>query len=134
MLSVLAILLDMNNDSSFPFLSICNSDSCYHFQVLGAIYGVKFLIYMFPEIGKGPKLNVNIHQGALTEGLLTFMIVSISLSLARSIPGSFVRKTWISSLSKLTLNILGSDLTGGCMNPASVCIFIYPSFMLLPKS
>ncbi|XP_010673209.2 probable aquaporin SIP2-1 [Beta vulgaris subsp. vulgaris] len=94
-------------------------------QVLGAIYGVKFLIYMFPEIGKGPKLNVNIHQGALTEGLLTFMIVSISLSLARSIPGSFVRKTWISSLSKLTLNILGSDLTGGCMNPASVMGWAY---------
>jgi len=29
-------------------------------------------------------------------------------------------KTWISSVSKLTLHMLGSDLTGGCMNPASV--------------
>ena len=93
------------------------------FQVLGAIYGVKFLIYTFPEIGRGPKLNVNIHQGALTEGILTFLIVFISMSLSRTIPGSFMTKTWISSLSKLTLNLLGSDLTGGCMNPASVCAF-----------
>ena len=51
------------------------------------------------------------------------MIVFISLSLSRTIPGSSVRKTWIFSLSKLILNILGSDLTGGCMNPASVCLY-----------
>ncbi|KAK9725896.1 hypothetical protein RND81_05G176400 [Saponaria officinalis] len=94
-------------------------------QVLGAIYGVKFLIITFPAIGHGPKLNVDIHHGALTEGFLTFMIVFITLSLARIIPGSFVRKTWISSLSKLTLQILGSDLTGGCMNPASVMGWAY---------
>ncbi|KAL2932568.1 putative aquaporin SIP2-1 [Bienertia sinuspersici] len=56
-------------------------------QVLGAIYGVKFLIYTFPEIGWGPKLNVNIHHGALTEGILTFMVVFISMSVSRSIPG-----------------------------------------------
>ncbi|CAO2831505.1 unnamed protein product [Amaranthus hypochondriacus] len=94
-------------------------------QVLGAIYGVKFLIYTFPEIGLGPKLNVNIHQGALTEGILTFLIVFISMSLSRTIPGSFMTKTWISSLSKLTLNLLGSDFTGGCMNPASVTGWAY---------
>jgi len=65
-------------------------------------------------------LTVDIHKGALTEGLLTFAIVTISLGLARKIPGSFFMKTWISSVSKLSLHILGSDLTGGCMNPASV--------------
>ncbi|KAL9237884.1 hypothetical protein vseg_012381 [Gypsophila vaccaria] len=94
-------------------------------QVLGAIYGVRLLIHMFPEIGRGPKLNVEIHHGALTEGFLTFMIVIISMSLSRSIPGSFMKKTWISSLAKLTLHILGSDLTGGCMNPASVMGWAY---------
>nr|GEW51449.1 probable aquaporin SIP2-1 [Tanacetum cinerariifolium] len=38
------------------------------------------------------------------------------------VPSTFCvfRKTWISSLSKLTLHILGSDLTGGCINPASL--------------
>lgn len=78
----------------------------------------------FPEIGRGPRLNVDIHQGALTEGFLTFAIVFISLGLTVKLPGSFFMKTWISSISKLTLHILGSDLTGGCMNPAAVSNFI----------
>lgn len=88
--------------------------------MIGSISGVRYLIATFPEVGNGPQLNVDIHRGALTEGLLTFAIVSISLGLSRKIPGSFFMKTWISSISKLTLQILGSDLTGGCMNPASV--------------
>ncbi|XP_058750653.1 probable aquaporin SIP2-1 [Vicia villosa] len=95
-------------------------------QVFGSIVGVKFLIYTIPEVGQGPRLNVDIHQGSLTEGLLTFAIVSISLGLsATKIYGNFFMKTWISSLSKLTLHILGSDLTGGCMNPASVMGWAY---------
>jgi aquaporin SIP len=89
-------------------------------QVIGSITAVRLLIDTFPEIGRGPRLNVDIHKGALTEGLLAFGVVTISLGLARKIPGSFFMKTWISSISKLSLHILGSDLTGGCMNPASV--------------
>lgn len=94
----------------------------YHLslQVIGSVAAVRVITEIFPEIGLGPRLNVDIHRGALTEGLLTFAIVTISLGLSRKIPGSFFMKTWISSVSKLTLHILGSDLTGGCMNPASV--------------
>ncbi|XP_059428431.1 probable aquaporin SIP2-1 [Corylus avellana] len=94
-------------------------------QVIGSIIGVRLIIDTFPEIGLGPRLNIDIHRGALTEGFLTFAIVTISLGLARKIPGSFIMKTWISSVSKLTLHILGSDLTGGCMNPASVMGWAY---------
>lgn len=95
-------------------------------QVFGSIVGVKLLIDTIPEVGQGPRLNVDIHQGALTEGLLTFAIVSISLGLATTkIYGNFFMNTWISSLSKLTLHILGSDLTGGCMNPAAVMGWAY---------
>ncbi|KAF8398182.1 hypothetical protein HHK36_017108 [Tetracentron sinense] len=94
-------------------------------QVIGSITGVRLIIDTFPEIGHGPRLNVDIHQGALTEGLLTFTIVTISLGLARNNPSSFFMKTWISSVSKLALHILGSDLTGGCMNPASVMGWAY---------
>ncbi|KAK7396074.1 hypothetical protein VNO78_16821 [Psophocarpus tetragonolobus] len=94
-------------------------------QVAGSIVGVKFLIDTIPEVGLGPRLNVDIHQGALTEGLLTFAIVTISLGLGTKIRENFFMKTWISSLSKLTLHILGSDLTGGCMNPASVMGWAY---------
>lgn len=94
---------------------------CFSFQVIGSILAVKHVIHVFPEIGKGPKLQVAIHHGALTEGILTFFIVLLSMGLTRKIPGSFFMKTWIGSLAKLTLHILGSDLTGGCMNPAAVC-------------
>lgn len=94
---------------------------------MGAITAVRLIIHTFPEAGRGPRLNVGIHHGALTEGLLTFAIVFISLGLSRKIDGNFFMKTWISSLSKLTLHILGSDLTGGCMNPASVSVNSYIS-------
>ncbi|CAN1256514.1 Probable aquaporin SIP2-1 [Linum perenne] len=94
-------------------------------QVFGSVSGVRFMIKTFPEIGLGPRLQVEIHHGALTEGLLTFAIVMISLVLARNIPGNFFMKTWISSVMKVTLHILGSDLTGGCMNPASVMGWAY---------
>lgn len=89
-------------------------------QVIGSIVGVRLIKAIFPEIGQGPRLSVDIHQGALTEGLLTFMVVMVSMGLKKKDPKSFFMKTWISSISKITLHILGSDLTGGIMNPASV--------------
>ncbi|XP_023731640.1 probable aquaporin SIP2-1 [Lactuca sativa] len=95
------------------------------FQVLGAISGVRLILSIFPEIGRGPRLNVSLFEGALTEGLSTFTIVLISHGVSTKLPGSFLRKTWISSVSKLALHILGSDLTGGAMNPASVMGWAY---------
>ncbi|KAI3677983.1 hypothetical protein L6452_37259 [Arctium lappa] len=94
-------------------------------DVFGSIIGVRLILDAFPQVGRGPQLSVSLYQGALTEGLLTFTIVLISHGLSSKIPGSFFRKTWISSISKLALHILGSDLTGGCMNPASVMGWAY---------
>ncbi|KAG2258183.1 hypothetical protein Bca52824_077477 [Brassica carinata] len=96
-------------------------------RVIGSVLAVKHIIHIFPEIGKGPKLNASIHQGALTEGLLTFFTVLISVGLSRNIPGSFFMKTWISSIAKLTLHVhvLGVGITGGCMNPAAVMGWAY---------
>lgn len=92
-------------------------------KVVGSVYGVRLILSTFTGIGHGPNLKVDIATGALTEGLLTFAIVMTTLGLARE---DFLMKTWISSLAKLTLHILGADLTGGCMNPAPVSI----SFLL----
>ncbi|KAK2367150.1 putative aquaporin SIP2-1 [Trifolium repens] len=90
-------------------------------QVIGYIVGVKLLTDIIPEIGHGPRLNVDIYRGALTEGLLTFTIAVITLGItATKIRRSFLMKAWISSIMKLILHKLGSNLTGGCMNPASV--------------
>ncbi|XP_065877373.1 probable aquaporin SIP2-1 [Euphorbia lathyris] len=94
-------------------------------QVLGSVTGVRLIIENFPGIASGPHLSVDIHRGALTEGLLAFAIAIIYLTLARKIPGSFFRKNWIASISKLALQILASDLTGACMNPAAVMGWAY---------
>ncbi|KAM7271599.1 hypothetical protein ACFE04_030813 [Oxalis oulophora] len=93
--------------------------------VLGSIYGVRLILETLPEAGRGPSLNVSILHGALTEGLLTFAIVTISQILSSKVNNSFFMKTWISSVCKLSLNILGSDFTGGSMNPASVIGWAY---------
>ncbi|TXG70115.1 hypothetical protein EZV62_005050 [Acer yangbiense] len=120
-------LAEIVNPSGGLSSVLCQSSKrlSLHSWVLGSIYGVRLIIETFPEVGLGPRLNVNIHHGALTEGVLTFAIVIISLGLARNIPGSFYMKTWISSVSKIALHILGSDLTGGCMNPAAVMGWAY---------
>ncbi|KAJ9548041.1 hypothetical protein OSB04_020584 [Centaurea solstitialis] len=95
------------------------------FQIFGSIIGVRCILVIFPEIWRGPELVINLHQGALTEGLLTFTQVLITLGLDRSFHGSFFWKNWINSVLKLALHILGSDLTGGCMNPAAVVGWAY---------
>lgn len=89
--------------------------------MVGSVYGVRLILSTFPG-SRDPHLKVDMAKGALTEGLLAFAIVMITLVLSREIGGDFFMKTWISSVSKSTLHILGADLTGGCMNPASVCI------------
>ncbi|XP_042472769.1 aquaporin SIP2-1-like [Zingiber officinale] len=88
-------------------------------QVIGSVIGVKLIREIFPTVGHGPHLSIDIHRGAWTEGLLTFVIVMVSQMLKKKDTNSFFMNTWISSISKLTLHILGSDLTGGVMNPAS---------------
>ena len=37
-------------------------------------------------------------------------------------------KTWISSIAKLTLHVLGVGITGGCMNPAAVLKIVFVIF------
>lgn len=94
-------------------------------QIAGSVIGVMLVKQTFPQVGHGPRLNVDIHHGAMIEGLLTFMIVIVSLGLNKKDPRSFFMKTWISTISKMSLHILGSDLTGGIMNPASALGWAY---------
>lgn len=93
-------------------------------QVIGSIIAVRLIYSTFPEAAHGPCLNVDIQRGALTEGALTFMIVIILLGLKKIHP-NYATKTWISSICKVILHILGSDITGGIMNPATAFGWAY---------
>ena len=46
----------------------------------------------FPEAAHPPHLNVDIQGGTLTEGLLAFMIVTVSLALKKKDPKHSARK------------------------------------------
>jgi aquaporin SIP len=92
------------------------------FQVIGAILGVNLIQYAFPKVGKGAPLSVGVHHGALAEGLASFLVVMVSVTLKKKEMKSFFMKTWITSIWKNTLHILSSDISGGIMNPASVSL------------
>ena len=90
--------------------------------MIGAVLGVKLIQFTFPNVGKGARLSVGAHHGALAEGLATFMVVMVSVTLKKKEMKSFFMKTWITSIWKNTIHILSSDITGGIMNPASVSL------------
>lgn len=94
-------------------------------QIGGSIIGVLLVKHTFPQVGHGPRLSVDIHHGAMIEGFITFVIVIVSLGLKKKDMRSFFMKTWISTISKLSLHILASDVTGGVMNPASAVGWAY---------
>jgi aquaporin SIP len=104
--------------AAFWFVKFC----CIRFgyQVIGAVLGVNLIQLTFPNVGKGARLSVGAHHGALAEGLATFMVVMVSVTLKKKEMKSFFMKTWITSMWKNTIHILSSDITGGIMNPASV--------------
>ena len=83
---------------------------------------MKLIQFTFPNVGKGARLSVGAHHGALAEGLATFMVVMVSVTLKKKEMKSFFMKTWITSIWKNTIHILSSDITGGIMNPASVSL------------
>nr|CAD1821999.1 unnamed protein product [Ananas comosus var. bracteatus] len=101
-------------------------------QVLGSIFGVWFVNTTFPAAAYGPRLNVDMHHGALTEGVLTLTIVAVSLWLKKSGKSSST-KMWISSISKVMCHIISSDMTGGIMNPAAAFGWAYAQGQHLTK-
>jgi len=46
--------------------------------------------------------------------------VTVSLTLKKKDPKRSARKTWIKSILKVALHLLGSEIAGGMMNPAAV--------------
>eukprot|EP00249_Psilotum_nudum_P007812 c20838_g2_i4 orf=109-831(+) len=92
-------------------------------QVVGAIGAAVAATVIIPDSYKhtlkGPFLQVGPHLGALVEGLLSFAVVFINLLARYKGPKSGIRRTWITSISRVSISILGTGYTGPAMNPAN---------------
>lgn len=76
----------------------------------------------------GPSLKVDVHTGAIVEGVLTFVISFLVLIIILKGPRSPVLKMLLLSVVTVTLVVSGSVYTGPSMNPANVskpCLFFF---------
>ena len=108
-----------------------------HWQAAGAVGGALAIMEVMPTQYKhmlgGPSLKVDLHTGAIAEGILTFTISFLVLLVVLKGPKSPVLKTWLLAMATVTLVVSGSAYTGPSMNPANVsipslfCIMFPPS-------
>ncbi|KAI5059416.1 hypothetical protein GOP47_0025735 [Adiantum capillus-veneris] len=98
-------------------------------QIVGAMFGASAAVSSSPAIYEpmmtGPFLRVDRHVGAMVEGVLTFAVVFIALATSLKGPKSGIRRTWITSISRVSLSVLGAEYTGPAMNPANAFSWAY---------
>ena len=93
-------------------------------QAAGAVGGALAIKEVMPKQYKhmlgGPSLKVDLHTGAIAEGVLTFLISFAVLLIVLRGPRNPIFKTWLLALATVTLIVAGSGYTGPSMNPANV--------------
>ncbi len=98
-------------------------------QAAGAVGGALAIMEVMPihykHMLKGPSLKVDLHTGAVAEGVLTFIISFLVLLILLKGPKSSVVKMWLLAMATVTLVIAGSAYTGPSMNPANAFGWAY---------
>ncbi|KAI3791530.1 hypothetical protein L2E82_05327 [Cichorium intybus] len=99
-------------------------------QAVGAVGGAVTIVNFMPleykhMLGSGPYLKVDVHTGAIVEGMLTFMSSIIVLYVILRGPKSWLMKNWLLSASIVTLVGFGRSYTGPSMNPANAFGWAY---------
>ncbi|RWW73920.1 hypothetical protein BHE74_00018179, partial [Ensete ventricosum] len=93
-------------------------------QAAGAVAGALAIMEVMPPQYKrmlgGPSLKVDLHTGAVAEGVLTFTITLAVLWIIIRGPRSPVVKTWMVAVSTVAMVVAGAGYTGPAMNPANV--------------
>ncbi|KAL5700467.1 Aquaporin SIP1-1 [Ranunculus cassubicifolius] len=98
-------------------------------QAIGALGGAVAILEVIPlkykhQIG-GPSLKVDLHTGAMAEGILTFVITFAVLYIVLRGPNNPIVKTLMLSTATVTLVVAGSTYTGPSMNPANAFGWAY---------
>lgn len=75
----------------------------------------------------GPSLKVDLHTGAVAEGVLTFLITFSVLVIVLKGPNSNIFKTLMLAVATVVLVVTGSTYTGPSMNPANVSSLLLAS-------
>ncbi|KAF5473673.1 hypothetical protein F2P56_010271 [Juglans regia] len=98
-------------------------------QAAGAVGGTLAIMEVMPKQYKhilgGPSLKVDLHTGAIAEGLLTFLISFAVLLIILRGPRSVIVKTWLLAVATVLLIVVGSNYTGPSMNPANAFGWAY---------
>lgn len=98
-------------------------------QAAGAVGGALAIMEVMPENYKhmlgGPSLKVDLHTGAIAEGVLTFLITFAVLLIVIKGPQNSIVKTWLLAMATVALVVTGSTYTGPSMNPANAFGWAY---------
>nr|XP_043609969.1 aquaporin SIP1-2-like [Erigeron canadensis] len=98
-------------------------------QALGAVGGALAIVELMPLEYKhmlgGPSVKVDLHTGAIAEGVLTFVMSFLVLLIILKGPRSPLIKNWMLSMSIVSMVVLGSGYTGPSMNPANAFGWAY---------
>lgn len=98
-------------------------------QAVGAVAGVLAITELMPleykHMLEGPTLKVDLHTGAIAEGVFTFLITFLVLIIIINGPKSFFIKNWMLSVATMAVIIPGSSYTGPSMNPANAFAWAY---------
>ncbi|PWA62838.1 major intrinsic protein, Aquaporin-like protein [Artemisia annua] len=127
-----ALIKDMSLDNRMFVANSFIYNKCWNEDVniriwlsisLGAVADVLALTKLMPSEYKhmleGPTLKVDLHTGAIAEGVLTFLITFVVVIIIIKGPKSFFMKNWMLSVATMAVIILGSSYTGPSMNPAN---------------
>ncbi|XP_043696233.1 aquaporin SIP1-2-like [Telopea speciosissima] len=98
-------------------------------QAIGAVGGTLAIIEVMPPEYKhmlgGPSLKVDLHTGAIAEGVLTFIISFAVLYIVFKGPNNPLLKVSMLATSTVALIVAGSSYTGPSMNPANAFGWAY---------
>lgn len=101
--------------------------------VAGALAILEFMPLQYKHVLGGPSLKVDLHTGAIAEGVLTFIISLAILFIILRGPNSLLLKNWLIAMCTVSLVVAGSGYTGPAMNPANVSVLFF-FFQILSSS
>ncbi|OMO84690.1 Major intrinsic protein [Corchorus capsularis] len=98
-------------------------------QAAGAVGGALAIMEVMPKQYKhmivGPALKVDMHTGAIAEGVLTFAITFAVLWILLKGPQNEIFKTWLLAIATVAFVMSGAAYTGPSMNPANAFGWAY---------